>query len=192
MQQGFTRGFLVGKPSLFAWHVARTEDTIRLRRSSKDGREKKKKKIKAGRTERKIHKPPWCRKWHSRLNIMLLVTASVADRLVGCWLERDCLPVCRRSRPHTLLTSATEQRTIQQRCSPTGAGQTGQPITRDKISCMQFLQRMQHFLYSSPHAVHLLFSIFETDAFCERHDVTAGPGSEMWIPLTMQFKEIHI
>lgn len=69
--------------------------------------------------------------WHSRLNIMLLVTASVADRLVGCWLERDCLPVCRRSRPHTLLTSAMEQQTIQQPCSPMG-GQTGQPNTHNK------------------------------------------------------------
>lgn len=27
---------------------------------------------------------------------------------------------------------------------------------------------------------------------CERHDVVAGPGSEMWIHLTMQFKEIHL
>lgn len=129
MQQGFTRGFFrIGKPSLFAWHVARTEDTIQLRRSCKRWKEKK---IKAERKERKIHKPPWCRKWHSRLNIMLLVTASVADRLVGCWLERDCLPVCRRSRPHTLLTSAMEQQTIQQPCRPTG-GQTGQPNTHNK------------------------------------------------------------
>lgn len=87
--------------------------------------------IKTERTQRKIHNPPRCRKWHSKLNIMLLVTASVADRLVGCRLERDCLPVCCRSRPHALLTSAMEQQTIQQPCSPTGS-QTRQPITHNK------------------------------------------------------------
>lgn len=36
-----------------------------------------------------------------------------------------------------------------------------------QITCMPFLQRMQHFLYSNPHTVHLLFSIFETDALWE-------------------------
>lgn len=62
---------------------------------------------------------------------MLLITASVADRLVGCRLERDCLPVARRSRSHTLLTSATEKRTIQLPYGPVG-GQTGQRITHNK------------------------------------------------------------
>lgn len=45
MQLGFTRGFPeIGKPSLFAWHVARTEDTIQLERSCKkmEGIKKKK------------------------------------------------------------------------------------------------------------------------------------------------------
>lgn len=35
-------------------------------------------------------------------------------------------------------------------------------------------------------------SPFLRQMLCERHDLTFGPGSEMWIHLTMQFKEIHI
>lgn len=34
-------------------------------------------------------------------------------------------------------------------------------------------------------------SPFLRQMLCERHDVTVGPGSETWIHLTMQFKEIH-
>lgn len=124
---------------------------------------------------------------------MLLVTASVADRLVGCWLERDCLPVCRRSRPHTLLTSAMEQQTIQQPRSPTG-GRTGQAPSHTINKVHAVLQRMQRFLYSKsthcPHFVHHFFFFLRQTLF-ERHDGTVGPGCDTWIHLTMQFKEIH-
>lgn len=88
-----------------------TEDSIRLKRSRKRRMGEKKWRPKWG--ERKSYNPPWCPQWHSRLNIILWITTSVADRLVGRWLERSCLPVRRRSRPHTLLTSATEQQTMQ-------------------------------------------------------------------------------
>lgn len=103
VQRGFTWRFQTGKPFLFVWLVAWTEDAPRLKRSWNNGKQNE---IEAEKTERQIHNSLRCQKWHSRLGIMLLVTASVADRLVGCWLERDCLPVCSRSRPHAPLTSA--------------------------------------------------------------------------------------
>lgn len=122
---------------------------------------------------------------------MLLVTASVADRLVGCWLERDCLPVCCRSRPHTLLTSAMEQQTIQQPCSPTG-GRTGQAPshTINKVHAV-FTENATFFIFQI-HALSIFCSpFFLRQTLCKRHDVTVGPGSDTWIHLTMQFKEIH-
>lgn len=137
----------------------------------------------------KIYKPPRCEKWHGRLNVMLLVTASVADRLVGCWPERDCLPVCCRSRPYTLSTSATEQQTIQQPRGPTGQ-LDGTACHTQLITCMQFLQRMQHFLYSSHCPSFVLH--FRDRCFVRGMIFTVGPGSGRWIHLTMQFKEIHM
>lgn len=57
---------------------------------------------------------------------------------------------------------------------------------------MQFLQRMQHFFIFQPSHCPFFSPPFLRQMLCEKHDVAAGPGSEMWIPLTMQFKEIHI
>ncbi|KAF1374880.1 hypothetical protein PFLUV_G00233650 [Perca fluviatilis] len=151
------------------------------------------KKIKPERMERKIHKPPWCRKWHSRLNIMLLVTASVADRLVGCWLERDCLPVCCRSRPHTLLTSAMEQQTITASLqSYERPDRTSPSHTINKVHAVFTENATFFFTFHSQNTLSIFCSPFLRQMLCERHDVPIGPGSEMWIYLTMQFKEIHI
>lgn len=51
---------------------------------------------------------------------------------------------------------------------------------------------MQHFFIFQPSHCPFFFPPFLRQMLCEKHDVAAGPGSEMWIPLTMQFKEIHI
>ena len=142
---------------------------------------------------------------------MLLVAASVVDRLVGCWLERDCLPVGRRSRPHTLLTSATEQQTIQQPPPPPPHSHGRLDRTPPYIPPTTPLKHTH--THTHTHTIHNVHAVFTENAtffyipiltlfifgspflrqmLCERHDVPAGPGSEMWIHLTMQFKEIHI
>lgn len=51
---------------------------------------------------------------------------------------------------------------------------------------------MQHFFYILIFTLSVFCSPFLRQMLCERHNVTVAPGSEMWIHLTMQFKEIHI
>lgn len=103
------------------------------------------------------------------------------------WLERGCLPVCHRSRPRIPLTSAVDSTaSLQPHGGPDRTAHHTQIIT-----CMQFLQIMQCFLYSSPHTLSMFcFPCIFWDRCFERGMMSLSvPGSEIRIHLTMQFKD---
>lgn len=158
MQQGFTRGFRIGKPSLFAWHVARTEDTIQLERSCEKMEGKKNDARKDG--ERNPQTP------------MVSKVAQQAEHYAlsnskCCWqagwlLAGEGLSA---SLPQIQTSHIVDicNGTIQHPCSPHG---TSPSHTINKRAC-SFYRECNIFLYSNPHTIHLLFSISETDALWE-------------------------
>lgn len=183
----FTQGFQICKPSPFClafrpdWRHHSAWDELKRWKGEK---------IKAGMTERKIRKPPMVSKVAQQAEHYALSNSKCCWQagwlLAGEGLSAS-LPQIQTSHTVDICNGTTENTAaLQSHGRPDRTAHHTQQIT-----CMQFLQRMQHF-YSPVFTLSTFSSPFFRGMLCERHDVTAGPGSEMWIHLTMQFKEIHI
>lgn len=113
-------------------------------------------------------KAPWCQKWHSRLNIMLLVTACVADRLVGWagWRGTVCQSATDADltyRWHLRWNSGLHNITA----APWRARQDSPSHTNNNMHAV-FTDNAMLFIFQSTHTVHVFFPcIFETDALRE-------------------------
>lgn len=132
-------------------------------------------------------KAPWCQTWHSRLNIMLLVT--VTGWLAGLAGEGPSASLPQIQTLHTVgICSGTVDSTAS--LHPQWRARQDSPSHTNNNMHAVFTDNALLFIFQSTHTGHFFFSLHFWDR-CFKRGMTSlsVPGSEIWIHLTMQFKD---